>query len=80
MEMRGMAIEAIVLMMFIVGAMAATKSPSVIIVGAGMSGISAAKTLSDAGITDLTILEATGLIGRKDAQGSLCRLASGDGS
>ncbi|XP_039120475.1 polyamine oxidase 1-like [Dioscorea cayenensis subsp. rotundata] len=61
--MKAMAIEAIMLMLiiFIGGAMA--KSPSVIIVGAGMSGISAAKTLSDAGITDLTILEATGRIG-----------------
>ncbi|XP_074574570.1 polyamine oxidase 1-like [Curcuma longa] len=37
--------------------------PSVIIVGAGMSGISAGKTLSDAGIKNLLILEATDRIG-----------------
>ncbi|KAH7665500.1 N(8)-acetylspermidine oxidase (propane-1,3-diamine-forming) protein [Dioscorea alata] len=37
--------------------------PSVIIVGAGMSGIMAAKTLSDAGITNIQILEATDRIG-----------------
>ncbi|CAN6318651.1 unnamed protein product [Urochloa humidicola] len=35
----------------------------VIIIGAGMSGISAGKQLSDAGITDLLILEATDRIG-----------------
>ncbi|KAL9688496.1 hypothetical protein QQ045_032918 [Rhodiola kirilowii] len=39
------------------------KNPSVIIVGAGMSGISAAKTLSDAGIKDFLILEATDRVG-----------------
>ncbi|KAM0937677.1 putative oxidoreductase [Dioscorea sansibarensis] len=61
--MKAMALEAIMLMVIIGGAAATTKSPSVIIVGAGMSGISAAKTLSDAGITDLTILESTGRIG-----------------
>ncbi|CAN6299955.1 unnamed protein product [Urochloa humidicola] len=37
--------------------------PKVIIVGAGMSGISAGKRLSDAGITDFVILEATDRIG-----------------
>ncbi|CAL4941463.1 unnamed protein product [Urochloa decumbens] len=42
---------------------AAAGSPKVIIVGAGMSGISAGKRLSDAGITDLVILEATDRIG-----------------
>ncbi|KAJ1295707.1 hypothetical protein BS78_01G243300 [Paspalum vaginatum] len=42
------------------GAVAGAK---VIIVGAGMSGISAGKQLSDAGITDLVILEATDRIG-----------------
>ncbi|XP_073006081.1 LOW QUALITY PROTEIN: polyamine oxidase 1 [Typha latifolia] len=41
----------------------AAAGPSVIIVGAGFSGISAAKTLSDAGITDILILEATDHIG-----------------
>ncbi|XBI50160.1 hypothetical protein VPH35_113612 [Triticum aestivum] len=37
--------------------------PRVIIVGAGMSGISAGKRLSEAGITDLVILEATDRMG-----------------
>ncbi|KAG0522886.1 hypothetical protein BDA96_07G076300 [Sorghum bicolor] len=45
------------------GSLAATVGPRVIVVGAGMSGISAAKRLSDAGITDLLILEATDHIG-----------------
>ncbi|KAJ4973353.1 hypothetical protein NE237_006527 [Protea cynaroides] len=43
--------------------MALEQTPTVIIVGAGMSGISAAKTLSDAGIKDILILEATDRIG-----------------
>ncbi|KAI3879699.1 hypothetical protein MKX03_036556 [Papaver bracteatum] len=38
-------------------------TPTVIIVGAGMSGISAAKTLSDAGINNILILEGTDRIG-----------------
>ncbi|MCL7046850.1 hypothetical protein MKW94_009831 [Papaver nudicaule] len=38
-------------------------TPTVIIVGAGMSGISAAKTLSDAGIKNIIILEGTDRIG-----------------
>ncbi|MQM15185.1 hypothetical protein Taro_048126 [Colocasia esculenta] len=37
--------------------------PAVIIVGAGMSGISAAKTLSEAGVRNILILEATDRIG-----------------
>ncbi|CAD6265937.1 unnamed protein product [Miscanthus lutarioriparius] len=45
------------------GSLAATVGPRVIVVGAGMSGISAAKRLSDAGVTDLLILEATDHIG-----------------
>ncbi|CAM0914139.1 unnamed protein product [Alopecurus aequalis] len=42
---------------------ATAAGPKVIIVGAGMSGISAGKRLSEAGITDLVILEATDRIG-----------------
>ncbi|KAL5210114.1 hypothetical protein ABZP36_005737 [Zizania latifolia] len=41
----------------------AAAGPRVIVVGAGMSGISAGKRLSEAGITDLLILEATDHIG-----------------
>ncbi|XP_011028583.1 PREDICTED: polyamine oxidase-like [Populus euphratica] len=41
----------------------ASQTPTVIIIGAGMSGISAAKTLQDAGIRDILILEATNRIG-----------------
>ncbi|KAF7051601.1 hypothetical protein CFC21_059825 [Triticum aestivum] len=44
-------------------AAAAGGGPRVIIVGAGMSGISAGKRLSEAGITDLVILEATDHVG-----------------
>ncbi|XBH86657.1 hypothetical protein VPH35_074279 [Triticum aestivum] len=43
--------------------LAAAAGPRVIIVGAGMSGISAGKRLSEAGITDLVILEATDHVG-----------------
>ncbi|XBH59284.1 hypothetical protein VPH35_080573 [Triticum aestivum] len=43
--------------------LAAATSPRVIIVGAGMSGISAGKRLLEAGITDLVILEATDHVG-----------------
>ncbi|XP_047084919.1 polyamine oxidase 1-like [Lolium rigidum] len=43
--------------------LAAAAGPRVIIVGAGMSGISAGMRLAEAGITDLVILEATNHIG-----------------
>uniref|UniRef100_A0A453JCK0 Amine oxidase domain-containing protein n=1 Tax=Aegilops tauschii subsp. strangulata TaxID=200361 RepID=A0A453JCK0_AEGTS len=43
--------------------LATAAGPKVIIVGAGMSGISAGKRLSEAGITDLVILEATDHVG-----------------
>lgn len=42
---------------------AAGRGPRVIIVGAGMSGISAGKRLADAGVRDVLILEATGRVG-----------------
>ncbi|KAJ6836392.1 polyamine oxidase-like [Iris pallida] len=41
----------------------AAAPPSVIVVGAGMSGITSAKILSDAGIKDVRILEATDRVG-----------------
>ncbi|TVU04447.1 hypothetical protein EJB05_22461, partial [Eragrostis curvula] len=44
------------------------RCAKVIIIGAGMSGISAGKRLSDAGIKDILILEATGRIG-----GRICK-------
>ncbi|WOL18620.1 hypothetical protein Cni_G27417 [Canna indica] len=43
--------------------MATSNASKVIIVGAGMSGISAAKRLFDLGVTDILILEATNHIG-----------------
>ncbi|RVX10496.1 Polyamine oxidase [Vitis vinifera] len=57
-----LAVMAVVLSFFSI-AQAAAKVPTVIVVGAGMSGISAAKTLSDAGIKNILILEATDRIG-----------------
>ncbi|KAF8718078.1 hypothetical protein HU200_025556 [Digitaria exilis] len=53
----------VVLSMAQYASLATTPGPRVIIIGAGMSGISAGKRLSDAGITDLLILEATDHIG-----------------
>ncbi|KAJ0982225.1 hypothetical protein J5N97_010480 [Dioscorea zingiberensis] len=51
------------LSLLLLSSTATSTDPSVIIVGAGMSGIMAAKTLSDAGITNIKILEATDHIG-----------------
>ncbi|KAF9608498.1 hypothetical protein IFM89_009864 [Coptis chinensis] len=48
---------------FMFEAMAREAIPTVIIIGAGMSGISAAQRVSDAGIKDILILEATNRIG-----------------
>ncbi|URE11302.1 Flavin containing amine oxidoreductase, partial [Musa troglodytarum] len=57
----------------IIGAFA-VAGPKVIIVGAGMSGISTAKTLSDAGIKDILILEATDRIGGRMRKASFTGL------
>lgn len=38
-------------------------SPKIVIIGAGIAGIAAANSLSDAGITDFVILEASSRIG-----------------
>ncbi|XP_058091671.1 polyamine oxidase 1-like isoform X1 [Magnolia sinica] len=54
-------VVAVILAIHFTGAMA--LDPTVIVIGAGMSGISAAKTLSDAGIKNILILEATDRIG-----------------
>ena len=40
-----------------------TKSPKIVIIGAGISGFSAGSTLANAGFTDFVILEASGRIG-----------------
>ncbi|CAN1846060.1 Polyamine oxidase 1 [Linum perenne] len=58
-------ISTLLLLILLQDALSASASPShsVIIVGAGMSGIMAAKTLHDAGIKDILILEATSRIG-----------------
>ncbi|CAL9193098.1 unnamed protein product, partial [Musa hybrid cultivar] len=57
------AIVALLLVSNVFAGAVAAAGPKVIVVGAGMSGISAAKTLSDAGIKDILILEATDRIG-----------------
>ncbi|XP_047073276.1 polyamine oxidase 1-like [Lolium rigidum] len=59
--------RAIVLVLVVVvgqyASLASAAGPKVIIVGAGMSGISAGKRMAEAGITDFVILEATDRIG-----------------
>ena len=40
-----------------------TKSPKIVIIGAGIAGVSAATTLVNAGFTDFVILEATDRVG-----------------
>ncbi|CAL9764196.1 unnamed protein product [Musa acuminata subsp. burmannicoides] len=71
------AIDVIVALLLISNAIVggfAVAGPKVIIVGAGMSGISAAKTLSDAGVKDILILEATDRIGGRMRKASFTGL------
>ncbi|ERN06611.1 polyamine oxidase [Amborella trichopoda] len=63
-EVRGLLLVWILGLSFVT----ATSATSVIVIGAGMSGITAAKTLSEAGIKDFLILEATNRIG-----GRMCK-------
>ncbi|KAK6931060.1 Amine oxidase [Dillenia turbinata] len=58
-----------------VGGAAANNHYKVIIVGAGMSGISAGKTLSDAGIHNMLILEATNRIGGRVNKTTFAKLS-----
>uniref|UniRef100_A0A7C9D811 Amine oxidase domain-containing protein n=1 Tax=Opuntia streptacantha TaxID=393608 RepID=A0A7C9D811_OPUST len=53
----------LLILAFLLTLTSAAKIPSVIIVGAGMSGIRAGKELHDSGIKDILILEATSRIG-----------------
>ncbi|XP_021718950.1 polyamine oxidase-like [Chenopodium quinoa] len=64
-KMKGEAMKfhLLIFMVFLVTLASAASSPSVIIVGAGMSGISAAKDLHDQGVKDFIFLEATDRIG-----------------
>ncbi|KAG0456792.1 hypothetical protein HPP92_024580 [Vanilla planifolia] len=65
----GITVPFLLLLPFLFFASADNSSPSIIIVGAGFSGISAAKTLSDAGLKNFIILEGTGRIG-----GRICKV------
>lgn len=40
-----------------------TRQPRIVVIGAGLAGLSATKTLLENGFTDVTILEATDRIG-----------------
>lgn len=40
-----------------------TRQPRIVVIGAGLAGLSAAKALLESGFTDVTILEATDRIG-----------------
>lgn len=48
------------------------KDAEVLILGAGMSGVSAAKTLTDGGITDFLMFEGRGEIGGRVRTGVKC--------
>ncbi|XP_010243002.1 PREDICTED: polyamine oxidase-like isoform X2 [Nelumbo nucifera] len=67
-SMMALLIVVIAVRILLRGATAVEPSPTVIVVGAGMSGISAAKTLVAAGIKNIIILEATNRIG-----GRICK-------
>ncbi|XP_028407052.1 polyamine oxidase 6-like [Dendronephthya gigantea] len=47
------------------------RNPKVLILGAGMAGVSAAKTLWDAGIRDFLVLEASGRVGGRVLKGTM---------
>ncbi|OAY30888.1 polyamine oxidase 1 [Manihot esculenta] len=63
MKKKLLAMVLLLLFHFFLASASASQSPTVIVIGAGLSGIAAAKTLHEAGIRDILILEATPRIG-----------------
>lgn len=54
------------------------RQPRIVVIGAGLAGLSAAKALLESGFTDVTVLEATDRIGGRVqsvqlGEGSACR-------